>query len=71
MLLRDVTIAQVGNGGDRVRVTSRTGSTENLGCFEKFSKVEDCLGRRRLTFACSPRPWAGVARDGWQMKKPE
>ena len=28
------------------------------------SWVETCLRRRRLTFACSRRPWAGVARDG-------
>ena len=24
---------------------------------------ETCLGKRRLAFACSQRPWAGVARD--------
>ena len=37
---------------------------KDLGRFEKVSSVESCLGRRRLTFACSRRPWAGVARDG-------
>ena len=31
---------------------------------KSVSWVEDCLGRRRLTFACLRRPWAGVARDG-------
>ena len=36
-----------------------------LGILKKsVSRVESCLGRRRLTFACSQRPWAGVARDG-------
>ena len=35
-----------------------------LGILKKsVSSVESCLGRRRLTFACSRRPWAGVARD--------
>ena len=29
---------------------------EDLGGFEKSQLVEFCLGRRRLTFACSPRP---------------
>ena len=42
-----------------------------FGILKKVSGVESCLGRRRLTFACSRRPWAGVARDGGQMKKPE
>ena len=46
-------------------MTSRTGSARRiLGDFEKVSGVESCLGRRRSTFACSRRPWAGVARDG-------
>ena len=30
---------------------------------KSVSWVEDCFRRRRLTFACSRRPWAGVARD--------
>ena len=63
--LRDVTIAQIGNGGYRVRMTSRTGSARRIwGILKKVSRVETCLGRRLLTFACSRRPWAGVARDG-------
>ena len=47
-------------------MTSCTGSAraEDL---EKVSWVESCLGRRRLTFASSPKPgqkpWAGVTRD--------
>ena len=36
---------------------------EDLGNLKKVSRVETCLGRRRLTFACSRRPWAGVAWD--------
>ena len=36
-----------------------------LGDLKKsVSWVESCLGRRRLAFACSRRPWAGVARNG-------
>ena len=53
-------------------MTSRTGSARRiLGDFEKVSRVEIDTGREGLTFACSRRPWAGVARDGGQMKKPE
>ena len=39
-------------------MTSCTGSVraEDLGDFEKVSWVEFCLGRRRLAFACSPKP---------------
>ena len=32
---------------------------------KSVSRIESCLGRRRLTFACSRRPWAGVARNVW------
>ena len=55
-----------GKRGYRVLVTSRTGSAWSiLGILKKsVSWVESCLGRWRLTFACSRRPWAGVARDG-------
>ena len=56
-------------------MTSCTGSAraEDLGDFEKVSRVESCLGRRRLTFACLRRPWAGVTRVAGrrQMEKPE
>ena len=41
---------------------------------KKVSRVETYLGRRRLAFAYSRRPWAGVTRNGWggvEMKKPE
>ena len=37
---------------------------EDLGDFEKVSWVESCLGRRRLTSACSRRPCDGCARVG-------
>ena len=47
-----------GKRGYRVRVTSRTASTQRiLGILKKVSWVEFCLGRRRLTFACSQGPW--------------
>ena len=47
-------------------MTSCTGSARRiLGDLKKsVSWVESCLGRRRLTFACSRRPWTGVVRDG-------
>ena len=50
----------------RVRVISRTGSARRIWVILKKSvrRVESCLGRRRLTFACSRRPWVGAARDG-------
>ena len=50
----------------RVRVTSRTGSSRRvLGILKKsVSRVGSCRRRRRLAFACSRRPRAGVARDG-------
>ena len=54
-----------GKRGFRVQVMSRTGSAwRNWGILKKVSWVESCIGRRRLTFACSRRPWAGIARDG-------
>ena len=40
--------------------------------FEKVSWVEFCLGRRWLTFICSPRPCVGCARVGgcrWKSQK--
>ena len=45
----------------------RTEDFENLK-IKSVSWVETCLGRRRLTFVCSQRPWAGVARDGGRWK---
>ena len=44
---------------------------EDFGNLKKVSSVETRHRMRRLTFACLRRPWAGVARDGGQMKKPE
>ena len=57
-------------------MTSCTGSAraEDFVDFEKISynsRVETCLGRRRLTFACSRRPWAGVARDSDEKARTE
>ena len=61
MSLRDVTIAQMGNGatecGWRHALEARRGLWEE-------SWVESCLRRRRLTFACSRRPCDRCARDG-------
>ena len=37
---------------------------EDFGNLKKVSRVETRHRTRRLTFACSRRPWAGVARDG-------
>ena len=35
---------------------SGSARAEDFGNFEKVSWVESCLGRRRLAFACSPKP---------------
>ena len=45
-------------------MTSRTGSARRILGILKKSRVESCLGRRRLTFACSWRPCDGYARVG-------
>ena len=62
--LRDVTIAQDGKRNYTVQMTSRTGSAQRI--LGDLEKVELKLDTRRegLTFACSLRHWAGVARDG-------
>ena len=76
MSLRDVTIARDGKRrlASANEVTHRK-RAEDLGNLKKVKRVETCLGRRRLAFACSPKPgqwpWAGATRDGGQMKKPE
>ena len=42
---------------------------EDFGILKKsVSGIETCLGRRRLAFACSRRPWAGVAWDRCRWK---
>ena len=50
-------------------MTSCTGSARggSWGFWKKW--VEFCLGRRRLTFACSPWPCVGCARGLGQMEK--
>ena len=51
-----------------MRVTSRTGSARKFLGFWKSQLVEFCLGRRRLAFACSPKPglWpCGECRTRW------
>ena len=37
---------------------------DDLRDFEKVTWVESCLGRRRLTFACRRRSWAGAHEIG-------
>ena len=68
--LRDVTVAPMENGDGecewRHAPEARVGIS---GILKKVSWVESCLGRRRLTFTCSRRPWSGVARDGGAKKK--
>ena len=39
-----------------MRMTSRTGSAWRILGFWKSQWVESCLGRRRLSFACLPKP---------------
>ena len=55
-------------------MTSCTGSARRiLGIWRKLGELRTRHRTRRLTFACSRRPWASVAQDGGgaQMKKPE
>ena len=50
-------------------MTSRTGSAWRIsGIWRKLVELRLNTGREGLTFACSRGPWAGVARDGGQMK---
>ena len=43
----------------------RTGSARRIwGIWRKWVELRLDTGREGLTFACSRRPWAGVARDG-------
>ena len=62
--LRNVTIAQMGNGTSKCEWRHAPEARGGFGDFEKVSGVETCLGRRRLAIACSRRPWVGVALDG-------
>ena len=46
-------------------MTSRTGSARRIwGILKKSVELSLDVRRRKVTFACSPRPWGGVARDG-------
>ena len=64
MSLRDVTIAQMGNGNSKCEWHHAPEARGRFGEFLKSqSWVETLLGRRRLTFAFSRWPWAGFARD--------
>ena len=60
--LRDVTIAQIGKGATECGCLHEPEAHGEFWDFEKVSWVESCLGRRRLTFACSRRPCDGCAR---------
>ena len=64
--LRDVTIARDGKRGYRVQVMSHTGSARRIWGILKCQLVELSLAvrRRKVTFSCSLRPWAGVPRVG-------
>ena len=66
MSLRDVTIAQTGNGLESAGDVTHRKRAEDFVDFEKVSWVEFCLGRRRLAFVCSPKPgqWGGWGADG-------
>ena len=63
--LRDVTMAQMGNGASKCEWCHAPEARRGFGDFLKksVSSVETCLGRRQVSFACSRRPWAGGARD--------
>ena len=62
--LRDVTIVQMRNGASMCECRHAPEARRGFGDFEKVSCVDTCLGKRRLSFAGSRRPWAGVTRDG-------
>ena len=67
--LRDVTIARDGKRVYTVRMTSREGFGEILK--KLVSRVENCLGRRRLAFAGSQGlGYVSHEMGGGQMKKP-
>ena len=75
MSLRDVTIARDDETGDKVRVTSRTGSVRRiLGISKKFRELKLNAERGGSTFGAR---WGetnlramGAAHDRGQMKKP-
>ena len=51
-------------------MTSRTGSAWRIwGIWRKLEKLRRDTEREGLTFACSRRPWAGVARDAGADEK--
>ena len=54
--LRDVTIAQMRNGAWQCGWRHAPEVYGGFGRFWKSQFVEYCLGRRRLAFACSPKP---------------
>ena len=55
----------MGNGGlARSNDVTHRKRAENFGNLKKVYIVETRHRTRRLAFACSRRPWAGVARDG-------
>ena len=62
---------EIGNGASKCEwrhaPEARGGFWEILK--KSVSGVESPLGRRQLVFACSRRPWAGVARDGGGEEK--
>ena len=65
--LRDVTIAQMGNGSRECGWRQLPEARGGFGGFWK-SQLSSWLGRRRLTFACSPKPgqWpCGRCRTRW------
>ena len=56
MSLRDVTIAQMWNGVRECRWRHTLEARGGYWGFWKSQWVEFCLGRRRLAFACLPKP---------------
>ena len=54
--LRDVTIAQMGNGTSKCGWRHAPEAHGGFGGFWKSQLVEFCLGRRRLAFACLLKP---------------
>ena len=68
--LRDVTMAQMGNGASKCEWRHAPEARGGFGDFEKVSWVETCIGRRQLAFACSQKPlwWVPHVLGGGRWK---
>ena len=66
--LRDVTIAQMKNGARECGWCHAPEARGGFGGFWKSQWIEFCLRRRRLAFACSPKPGQCVGGGRWKSQ---